>query len=168
MCTKYFLFFWTLIPAALCKAQTVSPSIIAAAGDVNKAAGISLEWTLGEPVIESLSTTDGFYTQGFHQPVLLARNFQVNKEQLLTGYEVTVAPNPVQSLLTATIVSPKVENMFLTLIDFTGRRYRVQTVTGRSGMATVDMSGLIAGIYLLEVRNTAGQLIRSFKIIKGQ
>ena len=137
---KFFLFLVALIPAALCKSQTVSPSIIATAGDVNKAAGISLEWTLGEPVIESLSTADRFYTQGFHQPVLMARNFQVNKEQLLTGYKVTVAPNPVQSLLTATIHSPKEENMLLTLIDFTGRRYGVQTVTGKSGLATLRIT----------------------------
>jgi len=164
----FILFLSGLCAGSTVRSQQLSPSIIAAAGDISKAAGISLEWTLGEPVIESLSTTDRFYTQGFHQPVLLARNFQVNKEQLLTGYAVTVAPNPVQSLLTATVISPNGENVYLTLIDFTGRRYRVQTFTGRNGMATVDMSGMIAGMYLLEVRNITGLLIRSFKIIKGQ
>jgi len=164
----FILFLSGLCAGSTVRSQQLSPSIIAAAGGINKAAGISLEWTLGEPIIESLSTADRLYTQGFHQPVLLARNFQVNKEQLLTGYQVTVAPNPVQSLLTATILSPKDEKMFVTLIDFTGRRYGVQTVTGKAGMATIDMSGMIAGMYLLEVRNTGGQLIRSFKIIKGQ
>jgi len=150
------------------RSQQLGPRIFASAGDINKAAGISLEWTLGEPIIESLSTVDRLYTQGFHQPVLLARNFQVNKEQLLTGYAVKVAPNPVQSLLTATVISPNGENVYLTLIDFTGRRYGVQMVAGKAGMATIDMSGMIAGMYLLEVRNAGGQLIRSFKIIKGQ
>lgn len=148
--------------------QQLIPSIIASGGDISKAAGISLEWTLGEPIIETLSTADKLYTQGFHQPILIARTFYINTEQLLTGYLVSVAPNPVHSVLTTTISGPKDEPVFITLIDFTGKRFRSQAVSGKFSRAPMDMSGLIAGIYLLEVRNTAGQLIRSFKIIKGQ
>ena len=148
--------------------QQLSPSLIAAAGGISKSQGVTLEWTLGEIAIESVATSDRLYTQGFHQPVLIARNFYINTMQLLTGYRVTVAPNPVQSVLTATISSPLEEKIFLTLIDFTGKRFRVQIVSGRSVFAKVDMSGMIAGIYLLEARNEAGQLIQSFKIIKGQ
>lgn len=165
---EIFLFLFGIFPASIIHSQQLSPTVLAAAGDISKAAGISLEWTLGETSIESLSTADRLYTQGFHQPVLIARNFHINNEQLLTGYRVTVAPNPVQSVLTATISSPFEEKVFLTLIDFSGRRYQLQTVKAKSANAKVDMSGMIAGIYLLEVRNANGQLIQSFKIIKGQ
>ena len=165
---KLFLFLFGIFPAAMIHSQQLSPTVISAAGDVSKAAGISLEWTLGETTIESLSTADRLYTQGFHQPLLIARTFLINSAQLLTGYKITVAPNPVQSVLTATISSPLEEKVFLTLIDFSGRRYQLQTVNAKSAIAKVDMAGMIAGIYLLEVRKESGQLIQSFKIIKGQ
>ena len=165
---RLFVLFFFLGVGVMGRSQQLIPNIIASAGDISKAAGISLEWTLGETTIESLSTADRLYTQGFHQPLLIARTFLINSAHLLTGYKITVAPNPVQSVLTATISSPLEEKVFLTLIDFSGRRYQLQTVNAKSATAKVDMAGMIAGIYLLEVRNTSGQLIQSFKIIKGQ
>ncbi len=51
--------------------QHNNQSVIAAAGNISKAGNITLEWTLGEPVIETVSTTLGLLTQGFHQPLLI-------------------------------------------------------------------------------------------------
>ncbi|HSU51599.1 MAG TPA: hypothetical protein VLJ41_13435 [Segetibacter sp.] len=50
--------------------QQNEQSVIATAGDISKAGDISLEWTLGERAIESVSTSSSLYTQGFHQPLL--------------------------------------------------------------------------------------------------
>jgi hypothetical protein len=168
MTKNLFLLLSGLFIASLAQSQQLSPSVLASDGGISKAAGISLEWTLGETFVESRSTTDRLYTQGFHQPVLLVKNVITPFEQLITGFQVTVAPNPVESVLTATIVSPGNENIYLTLIDFTGRRLPVQTTNGKFSSVHVDMSGMISGIYLLEIRNESGQLIKTFKIIKGR
>lgn len=168
MSKKLFLLFFGLCTAVLARSQQLSPSVLAADGGISKAAGISLEWTLGEIAAESIFTVDRLYTQGFHQPVLIAKNVQTDAKLLVTGYHVSVAPNPVQSVLTATVSSPIEGNVYLSLIDFSGRRYPAQLMDGKSGTAQVNMSGMISGMYLLEIRNGAGQLIKAFKIIKGQ
>jgi hypothetical protein len=155
-----------LFSASMARSQQLNPSVMAADGGISKAAGISLEWTLGETFVESISTTDRLYTQGFHQPVLFAKNFPV-AEQPVLGYVITVAPNPVESVLTAIIASPTNEKIYLTLIDFTGRRFSVPTAYGKFSTVKMDMSGKISGIYLLEIRNVSGQLIKTYKIIKG-
>ena len=167
MTKNLFLLLSGLSIASMVQSQQLSPSVLAADGGISKAAGISLEWTLGETITESLSSTDRLYTQGFHQPLLMAKILP-SAEQHVTGYIVTVAPNPVQSILLATITSPNDEKILLTLIDITGRRFPIQSAIGKFSTVNVDMSGMISGIYLLELRNTSGQLVRTFKIIKGQ
>lgn len=162
-----FLLLFGLFIFAFARSQQLSPNVIAPDGGISKARGISLEWTLGETSIESLSTSDRIYTQGFHQPLLLAKSFQPIAEITLAGYQVTIAPNPVQSMLTVNLTSLNNEKVYLTLIDFTGRRLPAQVAWG-TGTAKVNMGGMVSGIYLLEIRNASNQLVKSFKIIKGQ
>lgn len=148
--------------------QQLSPSVIAAGGGTDKAAGISLEWTLGEPFTESLPVSDRLYTQGFHQPLLQVTKMPVTIIRPVTNYKITVAPNPVQSYLTATINAPNTDKVILSLIDFAGRVIPVKSASGKFSTVKVDMTGMIAGIYMLEIRKASGELIQTFKIIKGQ
>ena len=146
-------------------AQQLSPTVIASDGGISKASGISLEWTLGETIIESLTTSDKLYTQGFHQPVLTAKQIQTAVDLKLKDYDIAVMPNPVQSFLAVKLAAADNEKVYLSLIDMTGRRKFVKVANGK-GISLVDMSGLVSGIYILEARNISGQLIKSFKIIK--
>lgn len=157
--------------AGFARSQQLSPSIIASDGGISKAAGISLEWTLGEPTVESLSTADRLYTQGFHQPLLLVKSLpvaEVKEVKVATAYKITIAPNPVQSLLLVNINTEKKERLNLSLIDFVGRQILVQAFNGRSNTAQIDMSRMTSGTYILELRNLSGQLIKSFQITKGK
>lgn len=165
---------------ATAQSQQLNPSVIAAEGGVNKAAGISLEWTLGEPFTESLPVSDGLFTQGFHQPLLVVTKMPVPVPKPVTGYKIavvpapitnykiTVAPNPVQSYLIVSIPAPNPEEVILSLIDFAGRITPVRSVNGKATTIRVDMTAMIPGIYLLEIRKPSGELIQTFKIIKAQ
>ena len=156
--------------AGFVRSQQLSPSIIASDGGISKAAGISLEWTLGELTVESLSTTDRLYTQGFHQPLLVVKNLPVAKVKevkLVAAYKITVAPNPVQSLLLVNINTEIKEKLNLSLTDIVGRQILVQAFNGRSNTTQIDMSLIASGIYVLELRNLSGQLIKSFQVIKA-
>jgi hypothetical protein len=152
---------------AWARSQQLNPSILASDGGISNAAGISLEWTLGETMIESLSTADRLYTQGFHQPVLFAKGVTAPIEPVVSRYIISVAPNPVESLLKATITSAGNEKFSLSLIDFTGRRYSVPSAYGKSSTVYVDMSAMTSGIYLLEIRNELNKVIQVFKVFKG-
>ena len=141
--------------------------MIAGAGGISKAQGITLEWTLGEIAIESVATSDRLYTQGFHQPVLLARKFFIAEDNRYSDYKIMIAPNPVQSTLRITYSVPEAKEVTLVLSDFLGKQLNVQRVGNEKGMLSIDMSGMIAGFYLLNVQSREGNLIQSFKIIKG-
>ena len=178
---KKTLFFLFGILCILSKvhSQQLSPSVIAAQGDISKAAGIALDWTLGEPFTESLPVSNGLYTQGFHQPLLqvieipktLTKQVAGYAETVtkpVTNYKITVVPNPVQTYLTAGITAPNTDKIIVSLIDITGRVIPVRITGGSYSTVRIDMTGMIAGIYMLEIRKATGELIQTFKIIKGQ
>lgn len=168
MSTKLFFLLYGLCVCITGQSQQISSSVIASAGGNNNAVGISLDWTLGETAVESIYTTDRLYTQGFHQPILIAKSFTIQTENWTKDYRIELAPNPVQSNLYVCINSTAGEKSFLTLVDIVGRRYTTQVATGKISNTIVDMSGLFPGVYLLEVRNAESRLIKTFKIIKGQ
>jgi hypothetical protein len=61
-----------LIPFIACffqlPGQTLTPEVISSSGGYFDNTNASLSWTLGEPVIETLTETNAILTQGFHQP----------------------------------------------------------------------------------------------------
>lgn len=148
-------------------AQRLAPTVIASDGGFRKTSTMSLAWTLGETAVESVSSNGRFYTQGFHQPLLLAKSFHPGSEKLFAGYDIVVAPNPVQSMLNIYIETPQEENLQVFLADILGRNIMSKETSGK-GSFKLDMSPYISGVYLLSIRNSDGHLVRTFKIIKAQ
>ena len=148
--------------------QQLSPSLISAAGGISKIQGITLEWSLGEIAIESVSASNRLYTQGFHQPTLLVSAFQKGIISAESTFNISIAPNPVQSTLQISYVVSTEQELYVILSDFMGQTYVTKKLSEKTGFATIEMSGMIAGAYFLRVQTKDGVLIKSFKIIKGQ
>lgn len=146
--------------------QKLTPSVIAAEGGRARSATMTLDWTLGEYAVETLPYAGGLYTQGFHQPILTVHRFYVGNEELISDYAVAVAPNPVQAMLRVTIDAPTDEKVQVSLIDLLGRSRMTKETSGQ-GVLQLDLSTYIPGVYLLTVKKLSGELIRTFKIIKG-
>lgn len=147
-------------------AQTLTPTVLSAGGGSSRSGGISLAWTLGESWVEPLKNTGQFYTQGFHQPILRVKAIRQVTNNEAMPYQVAVAPNPVRAQLTVSFESSTSENVLITVNDLLGR-----PLASKRGMSTgetqVDMSAYLAGVYLLNVYNIKGQLVRTFKIVKA-
>lgn len=71
--TCVILFFFTSILPLQSFAQTLSPSVLPAAGAYFSAANGSLSWTLGETVTPTLQSGSNILTQGFQQPEVQVR-----------------------------------------------------------------------------------------------
>lgn len=73
---KQFLIAATILTCSLWKigmgnvyAQSLSLEVIGSAGNFAVSAnGTTMAWTIGEVMIETYSSADNFFTQGFHQP----------------------------------------------------------------------------------------------------
>jgi hypothetical protein len=70
-------------PFHLLQGQTLSPRVIATAGNSFQNANIRLDWTLGELCTHTYMTGNTIITEGFHQPVVL--NLRIDLTAFLQG-----------------------------------------------------------------------------------
>ncbi|MBO0936048.1 T9SS type A sorting domain-containing protein [Fibrella sp. HMF5335] len=148
-------------------AQRISPSVLAAGGGSARTATMSLDWTVGEAVVETATTSTRLYTQGFHQPLLQVSEPPTLKVEA-AGYSFTIAPNPVATNLTLGIAAPESSPLKLLLTDMNGRQYSLPIVPANTTSTQIDMTTFPAGIYLLRIGKTDGPQLKAYKILKTQ
>ena len=157
----------TLGLSAATNAQSLSPTVISSGGASNQTNNVSVDWTVGEPAVRTITTPDQIITEGFHQAELIIVDVQTNNVTLSAAFHVIVAPNPVSSVLTVHIESSEDSKMLMNLTDLNGKNITaIQTMSNDT--KDVDMSMLTQGLYLLTLRNASGELIKTYKISKIQ
>jgi hypothetical protein len=162
----FFLVLIVICAAVSSKAQTIEPSVLASGGGTAKTSTVSIDWTLGEFAVETIFTTGKMYTQGFNQPFLIIRP-SIILTPATNFYKISVAPNPVHSILNFNIKSRNDIQVSVSVADIQGKTLLQRKVNSVSGYLQIDFKGLAAGTYILTVREAAsGQIIQSFQIIK--
>ena len=153
--------------------QKLSPEVISSAGNISKSSSVSLEWTLGETVVESSKSDGKHYTQGFHQAYLKVTTvLPANNTSLSSDYNMTVFPNPVEAILeikisTENLPQDEIGKVDLFLFNLIGQQLLVQKTNEKSGESTfVDMTTFPSGTYFLKAQKENGVLLKSFKITK--
>lgn len=122
---------------------TLTPEVIATAGETFSNGALTLEWTLGELATETFAGTI-VLTQGIHQPAVKITSNDHLADNLGT---ITVYPNPT----TRSISIERERNGALAaiLLDMNGRTVLQQQVTTTS--SNLDLSHLPPGIYVLRL-----------------
>ena len=162
------LFMLALCISIHASSQRLSQTVIATEGGSSTTGRITLEWTLGELAVESLTSGNRLYTQGFHQPISVKILYRQPAPLLQEpDFEIIVAPNPVQSLLMINSVSTRSQSFRFTLTDITGKKLWSRSNVAASSSSRIDMKGIISGLYILNVHAASGQLLRTYKIIKA-
>lgn len=159
---KALLLFLSVLFGTWSYSQSLSPEVIATAGDHFSTASAQLSWTLGEPVSETFygeGTT--ILTQGFHQTNLMITALA----DFSADFKVSVYPNPTAEWLN--VEAPDAPAAFgLELFDVTGKPLQFLPAEPQSERRTVDLSGLTPGMYLLRLRTEDRKTIKTFKIFK--
>ena len=148
----------------LCSAQSVEPEVNATSGGHYTGTNAQLSWTIGEPVIETVSNTNNIITQGFHQA-----NYDITsiKENPDLGFNISVFPNPVSNTLQISISgNVNNSNLKIELIDITGKILINEKVAGTTGNHQLNLNEYAPGSYFLRITNEKEQLINSYKIQK--
>jgi hypothetical protein len=148
-------------------AQIVTPAVIASAGEVSKTPTMSLAWTLGEPAIETISSKVQLLTQGFHQPLLIAKRAAGHVSQK-DKLEVVVLPNPVEHICRAIITKQNATTVYIDLADIHGRKLYTAISNAKVDNIDIDFSSYTPGTYVLTVRDAKGNLFQTVKIIKAR
>jgi hypothetical protein len=154
------------------RAQLTHHTVIASDGGTAKTGNMSIDWTLGEPVVESEYTSNKFYTQGFHQPMLRAKELETEIKKKITprsvdtDYEITVVPNPVNSMLTINISRLTDAEVAVFITDVTGQTIKTETIAPGASSKQIDVNQLSSGLYLLSFYGPDKALLSMFKISK--
>ena len=141
---------------------TYAQQVVASSGNTGTAVGYTVDWTLGEPVIETISGSSNILTQGFHQTKLLVT--AISKMDF-PELEVKVYPNPTGRFLKIEIIQTVNEQFFYELSDITGRKSVLKQM--HSNTEEIDMGSYVSGIYCLNVTTRNREYIKTFKIIKN-
>ena len=155
---KTLLFILALWSSAMAWSQSLAPSVIALAGDLEETpSGMTLSWTLGEPVIATHQTASGYLTQGFQQPDL----------QISTGFidqtfdfDLSIFPNPAEALLL--MQTDYRQEVSHRLVDIQGKLISKGVWTSQYEL---DVSALPSGIYAIYLM-ADGRMVRSELIQK--
>ena len=143
----------------LLSAALSAQEVISTQGDSYNNTNNTLDFTIGEPVIETVSDGANDLTQGFHQTKLTV----VSVEDLDVNFSVNIFPNP-----TADVVNLNIDNyegLSFHLFDVTGKLLKQEMVTAQR--TTVNVSDYPKGTYLLTLTHQENKKIKTYKIIKN-
>ncbi len=139
----------------------ISQTVIATQGGICKDTNSSVEWTVGEPSVETYYTTQNILTQGFHQPGLIILSI----EDIEPEYSIIVYPNPVIEQLTVKNEGEE-KKIFFIIFDMNGKK----TISGMftDNLNVIDMSSLSYGVYLIKFFTSENKNLKIFKVQKNK
>ena len=134
--------------------------VISTQGDSYSNASGSIDFTIGEVVISTVSDANNTLTQGFHQTHW---NF-VGLDDHVPEFEASVFPNPTEDMLN--IRSAAFENISYALYDARGRKVLEGILT--QDLTNIQVSHLLPGSYELTLTNAETIRLKTFKLVKHQ
>jgi len=134
--------------------------VISTTGKYAETGSGSLSWSVGEPIVETVSDGSNTLTQGFHQSKLTVTTIY-DKE--IIGIEIKVYPNPTSNYLSVEVNSEKQKELLLSLFDMSGKLISQEKMT--SSKQTVSMKEYAPATYLLKVTENNKEL-KTYQIVK--
>jgi len=151
------LFVALLISEFYC-CQTISNEVISSAGETQSNATVLIDFSVGEPAIETISNSSNTLTQGFHQTQFL----YISLTEISEPINVISYPNPVVSELIVEIPNNS-QTMDLIIYSMEGKiidSFRINETL------KISFSKFTPGTYIISLKNNT-ELIKSYKIIKS-
>lgn len=147
------------------KAQSVSPDVIASAGEFYSNASGSISWTLGEPMGETYTSANNILTQGFQQPWDFGTGFTAGS----TPVNADVFPNPTADFVQLQFGDNSNGQYVIEVYNTLGQQLSAtQYAATPSARTTVSLADYSNGVYFITVRKVDGTETSTFKITKNE
>jgi hypothetical protein len=141
--------------------QTLSPDVISTSGNYDQGSSVSLSWTLGEIMTETMNGAECILGNGF-QPSLTGIVTVIHDSK--PDFELNIFPVPASQLITVQSGAFVQSHLNLDLFDLNGKSLIFKRLD--IGSNSIDLSFLQSAEYILQITDEEGTLIRSVKIIK--
>jgi hypothetical protein len=149
-------------------AQSLAPEAVTSVGVKMTQSNGSLSFTVGELVVEPMidangNTLDGGFTPGAVssttvQPVSLPEVAVLN---------VNVYPNPTADMVTVQVQEAALDKFVIELNDALGKVLYTGTYAGIGNNIGINLSTYPSGVYILNLRQTDGLLLGSYRLIRN-
>jgi hypothetical protein len=129
------------------------------------AENLSLDWTLGELIVDFLDMPGVSLSQGFHQA-----SYQIVAVKSIPAESglITVFPNPFSAQLTIKMNFVDIQKGDMQLLDMKGASIWKKSFEGRDVGVHVTTSSLPSGSYVFVVSLDHGALVQSYQLLKTQ
>ncbi len=134
---------------------------VVSGGGYYEAAGGSISWTLGEPVIETFEAEGITLTQGFQQSALIITSVEEHPELV---FFISVFPNPAKEYLNIKIGAEDFDGIWYELYDLKGMKLEQKRID--SNIAHVSLRELNPSVYFLRIIQN-NKVLKTFKVIKN-
>lgn len=138
--------------------QSISNEVISSTGETQSNAAVSIDFSVGELAIETISNSSNTLTQGFHQTQFL----YISLTEISEPINVISYPNPVVNEL---IVEIPNNSQTMDLIIYSMEGKIIDSFTIRETLK-ISFSKFTPGTYVISLKNST-ELIKSYKIIKS-
>jgi hypothetical protein len=132
--------------------------IISTSGDFFSNSYGSYSFTLGEPVIETLTGAENILTQGFQQSQEPAHPYEGPESKIVVNAD----PNPTRDLLKVTLENTESKDFIYKIYNSQGSMVSTGEFTGQ--YAEIHCESLYPSLYILKVYSGEKQ-VKSLKII---
>ncbi len=149
----------------IAQAQSLTPQVIASAGNYFENSNFSISWTLGEPMIETYTTPNTILTQGFHQPELLTVGIPT---VLPYNTYMNLYPNPTMQNVTFDMKYGNNALINIDVINNLGQIISTQNISVQKDQLhsqTINLQQFASGMYQIRISEN-GQLVNSYKVNK--
>jgi hypothetical protein len=145
--------------------QSLSPTVVASAGDYFDNGTVSISFTVGEVAVTTLEAGDVILTQGFQQPFELDVTAVDDQE---ISWSVKTYPNPVKGNLHVKFTLEKPDDFTVVVMDLTGKKVFIKKYTQvRSGeVKDIDFQNFAPGIYLISLTSEDKSVRKIYKVQK--
>jgi len=142
-------------------AQSVTPEVVASAGEHFDNGTIQLSWTLGEVMIDTYDNGTNILTQGFHQPMLTVTSIEEN----LSNIRMNLYPNPTSEFLNIELGNND-KDINLQLFDMNGKLIHRDVITANTNNFVLPMNAVATGKYLVQMQSQDGKLNTTHQVVK--
>lgn len=151
----------------LAVSQSISPFVIANAGDYFSDGTYTLSWTLGEVAIETYTAGNNILTQGFQQPDY--DYITIITEDETENLHVSLYPNPVNQNLFIEYSTDNETDIIIELTDLLGKSVLppVQLCSSETkNRYVLNLEGKKSNIYLLRIISKDLTIYKTYRITK--
>ncbi len=118
----------------------------------------TIDFTIGEPVIETVQNDGKMLTQGYHQPTLAI----IEVKQIDENFSAALFPNPATSFLNVELEA--FDGVSFQLQDVNGKIIEQQGINQK--VTSINVKSLDRGVYMLKLVDENDNKLKSYKFLK--